>query len=91
MASAMAALVYRRKLNLKAEMKNHISIFSFKCLVPDGSNWGLIGSTCTALPSARLAACGPSTLQRGRAPGSFRTSARTQIGRAPCPHDSPSG
>jgi len=44
--------MWRRKLNLKAEVDSSISHFSFKRLVPGGFNLGFIGSTCTALPRA---------------------------------------
>ena len=47
------AQLQRRKLNLKAKVESSMSHFSFKRLVPGGFNLGLIGSTCTALPSAR--------------------------------------
>jgi hypothetical protein len=43
--------LYRRKQNLKAEVESIVSHFSFKRLVPGSFNLGLIGSTCTALPS----------------------------------------
>ena len=46
------AVVWRRNLNLKAEVESSISHFSFKRLVPGAFNTGLIGSTCAALPLA---------------------------------------
>jgi hypothetical protein len=42
----------RRKLNLKAKLESSLQCFSFNRLVPDAFNVGLIGSTCTAIPSA---------------------------------------
>jgi hypothetical protein len=39
-----------RKSNLKAEVENSISQFSFKRSDPGAFNVGLIGSVCTALP-----------------------------------------
>jgi hypothetical protein len=42
-------------LNLKAEVESSTSQFSFKRLAPGGFNLGLIGSTCTALPSEQHA------------------------------------
>ena len=41
------ALLWRRKLNLKAEVESSVSHFSFKRFVPGGFNLGFIGSTCT--------------------------------------------
>jgi len=44
------SVLYRRKLNLKAEVESSMSHLSFKRLVPGGSDLGFIRSTCTALP-----------------------------------------
>jgi len=56
------AELQRRKLILKAKVEKNTSDFSFKRLVRGGFNMGLIGSTCTALPSAPPpAAIAPST------------------------------
>ena len=46
--------VKRRKLNLKAKFEGDSSYYSFKRLAPDAVNVGLKGSTCTAVPGARL-------------------------------------
>ena len=48
-ASPARAVLWRRKLNLKAEFESIISHFSFKRLVPGGFNLGLIGSSCSGL------------------------------------------
>ena len=40
-------------MNLKAKLNSSSSDFNFKCLVPGAFNMGLIGSTCTALPSGK--------------------------------------
>jgi len=45
----------RRKLNLKAKIESGVSYFSFKSLIPGAFNVTLIGSACTALPSAAAA------------------------------------
>ena len=39
------AVLWRRKLNLKAKFESSISHFSFKRLVPGGFNLGFRGST----------------------------------------------
>jgi len=56
-SKAMASIIkstqcQRRKLNLKANFEGGPPYFSFKRLVLGDFNMGLIGSTCTALPSA---------------------------------------
>ena len=46
-------VVQRRKLKLKAKLKQNessLSYFGYKRLAPGGFYMGLIGSTCTVLP-----------------------------------------
>jgi hypothetical protein len=44
------SMVYRRKLNLKANFEGDSSYYSFKRFVLGAFDVGLIGSTCIALP-----------------------------------------
>ena len=52
--AALAALLKRRKLNLKAELGTSPSHFSFKRLLKGAFNVSLIGSACTGLPCTRM-------------------------------------
>jgi hypothetical protein len=65
MRSPSTTAVYRRKLNLKAEVQSGISHFSFKCLVLGAFDVSLIGSTGTALP--RCGDCAVPAVHRQRA------------------------
>jgi hypothetical protein len=48
-------MLQRRKLTLKAKFESGPPHLRFKRMDPGGFNTGLIGSTCTALPSEDLA------------------------------------
>jgi len=48
--------LYRRKLKLKPSFESGSAHLSYKRSVPGGFNVGLIGSTCTAQPSAAASA-----------------------------------
>ena len=50
LVGAAVAVVWRRKLKLKANFESGSSHFSFKRSDPGACNADFIGSTCTALP-----------------------------------------